>query len=971
MRREDFRKWAEHGCRQYGEDPWFFIRELAQNSRDADAGLIRVRAYRGEGGVETVEFEDDGTGMSLEHARRYLFRLYASSKEEDARSAGKYGIGFWSVLRYDPDYLLVESRTQRERMAVLIDRDFNLHRVECTLKHRGTRITLSRKARYTSEDELKRMAETALKRYCRFLRRNNRRGDKLPVIFMGKNLTRSMRLAGPLSLSFRDGPVEGAVGFAESPSVRLYARGLPVWKGMVLDELSHTEERSTSRNEITRGLAPVFLLNGNRLNVVMSRRAVIDDRELARIRRAARGAMNRLIHLHMEQAFPRGLFQRVADGLSAAAGRLVRMPPVYALAFLLIVLLGVVLGHFLPDLFNRPPPHRPSVLPGSYGGALVEDLAGSARTDVDLTYDPPIEAWFKILTADRYDQRHGFVVPEDRQNLAPLPGFRCKETCISVRFHVDRGGSMTVPMPSGYVLDGEALRIDGKPLAAAGITVSGDTVVNIPGKGGLLEYACGPEGGPPGLDAKDMDRLLALPRDPGYPGDVRKVLDLASRQDLGTRVLTALSLTTTLVTYDDSQTTAKVYRGLAGADAWLPFVIGAGKGDCDVMNGLNALFLRSMKVPSRLAIGLIGKKGKAIADLHAWTEYHDGHWRTVDATPLEDFQSGAAGEEDDSVPSADFEPQGKPSGPVPTRISLSGKPPAALEPTLPVKTAVTQPVRVKAPPPQWARGSRRTTMLLLAVSMLSTGAALLLAVFLVMQRRRWEQMRRVKDPQEAEDLLARMLSSASVHPRMWRHAKGLWVHRILPTLEGSRISLEEAGGLAADRRLFIGSGSNPLATEASLAGSCVLDRDHRAFGPFLSRLSGTIDLDAMEKLRPAETDGDASTLARLLETANGVLARSGTGPVRFHHAPGLERDDFRDIDLRTLSLPRGSEWPRCFIAVNAGGGHVKACCDLFEKNAPLAAFRLVEKASTDSLLLRRDGSRIRRIAARLLIEEAA
>ena len=389
MRREDFRKWAEHGCRQYGEDPWFFIRELAQNSRDAGAALIRVRAYRGEGGMETVEFEDDGTGMSLEHARRYLFRLYASSKDEDTRSAGKYGIGFWSVLRYDPDYLLVESRTSRESMAVLIDRDFNLHSVECTLKHRGTRITLSRSARHGNEEELRRAVEKALKHYCRFLRRNNRRGDKLPVVFRGKNLTRSMRLAGPLSLSFREGPVEGSVGFAESPSVRLFARGLPVWKGMVLDELSHTEERSSSRNEISRGLAPVFLLNGNRLNVVMSRRAVIDDHELGRIRKTARRALNRLIQLHMEQAFPRSLPQRALDGMSAAARRLLRMPPAYALVFLLVVLLGVLAGNFLPGFFHPSSSTRSSVLPATYSGAVVEDLSGSGRSGVDLTYDPP------------------------------------------------------------------------------------------------------------------------------------------------------------------------------------------------------------------------------------------------------------------------------------------------------------------------------------------------------------------------------------------------------------------------------------------------------------------------------------------------------------------------------------------------------------------------------------------------------
>ncbi len=40
MNANEYRKWIEAGLKDYGDAPWFFIRELAQNSRDAGAGTI-------------------------------------------------------------------------------------------------------------------------------------------------------------------------------------------------------------------------------------------------------------------------------------------------------------------------------------------------------------------------------------------------------------------------------------------------------------------------------------------------------------------------------------------------------------------------------------------------------------------------------------------------------------------------------------------------------------------------------------------------------------------------------------------------------------------------------------------------------------------------------------------------------------------------------------------------------------------
>ena len=964
MRREDFRKWAEHGCRYYGEDPWFFLRELAQNARDAFATLIKVDGRRDDSGQEIIAFEDNGTGMTLEHARRFLFRLYASSKDDDRRSAGKYGIGFWSILRFQPSYILVESRTASGAWGILVDEAFNLSKVECGLDHRGTRITLMRPAVYAAASSFQSAVEAGMKRYCRYLRKNDRKAGKLPVIYRGKNMTRSMRLPGPLSLAFREGPVEGAVGFADTPSVRLYARGLPVWKGAVLDELYHTEAETPERVEIGRNLSPVFLLNGNTLSVIMSRRAVIDDRELARVRKSARGALARLVELHMDSAFPRPLHVRVLDALSRAAGAVLHIPPAYVIVAIVILFAAALAAHFLSGRIHRSRPEPVSVIPGSYGGAVVEDPAASPAAAIDLTYSPPGEAWFKILTADRYSAANGFVLLEGGKQAAPTAP--CRESCISVSLRAGRAGHTTLPMPSGYVLDAASLRIDGNRSQEVWQSVSGDVYVTLGKKGALLEYACGPPAQPAALDEAQRKRLTELPPPLEIPQDIRKVLVDTSGLHTGAKLAASLQLTNLLVDYDVSDETAAAYRDLGKSGAWLPFVLKAGRGDCDVLNGLNALFLRAMGVPARLAVGLVGNDGRILPDLHAWTEYHDGAWRTVDATPLGE----APGEEGaDGLPGNLGEVA---DGPVPLRISLVAETPSPGSPAAPpgALQAPAPPVRAKAvAPAAKARRFDSLTLFLLGFSLISLAAALVMSVILFSQRRNFEHMERVKDPGEAEQILASMLSSASVHPSMWRHARGLWLHRILPTLEGPRISVVEASRLARRRKLFLGSPGGALAAEAAAAGACVLDRKNPAFGPFLSRLSGVIDLDAIERYRPV--DPPPQPLAALLERVNEILDRAGSGCPRCLASHGLVSGDFRDVDIRSLSLPRGSAWPSCFIAVNPSGDFVKDCCVLFERNPPLGAFTFLRRLMKDSMLLSHEGDRMRRIAAQILVEEAS
>ncbi len=954
MRGEDFRRWAEHGCRFYGSDPWFLLRELAQNSRDAGARTIHVRARR-DGDSEVLEFEDDGSGMSFEHARSYLFRLYASSKDGDDRSAGRYGIGFWTVLRFDPTQILVESRTGRSGWAIAVDGSFAIVRVPCRLAQRGTKVTLVRRAREKSAGEFSRAVRHGLEKYVRYLRRNDRRSSKLPVMFEGRNLTRSMRLAGTVSYSFREGPVEGAVGLADSPRVYLHARGLPVWKGTVLDELSHTASPRPESCEVAAGLAPVFLLNGNDLNVVMSRRAVVDDRALGRVRRLARKAMARLVRLHLDSTFPRSVGQRALDAAAEALGRARRVRPVTMLAVAAAVFVAVAAALWAAPLADRLGTGSRARLPGSYEGAVVSGPPALGPI-LELTYEPATEVWFKILTADSWDPGKGFVTGPD-SGVAPAAALQCREGCIDVTVALDEGGRVFVPVPGGYAVDPSSVLFDGLPVASVLETSAGDTFVDLPSAGGVLTYGCGPAPPPLPLDDGEHARLTSTAGAKMPPG-VTGVLSTATDRRVRTRVATALSLTATLVSYDRSEATAALYRDLASGNGWLPVVLGTARGDCDVLNGVNALLLRSMGVPARLAIGLVGQDGRAGGELHAWTEYHDGAWQAVDATPA---RSGPAL----ALPPVHLAPGAPASlGTVPERIETYD----ALARGAPAPPIVA-PFEATARSPKAPAGGVDSPWMVLCIALVAAG--LIAAFVLALRVRGMERMDPAGDPRLAEHVIARIMTSASARPRMWRHARALGSRRVLPLIDGRRISLVRARQMARAGKLFAGTRSCELASDACSRGAVVLDSGHAAFGTFVSGIPGIVDLDAVQAMAPVTDETGQDGLGRLLLLAGELLRGAGHGDVPVLRAPGLRDLDIADVDLSALGLGPGSGWPRRFVAVNPASPMATRLARIEADSAFLAAFELVQALTRGSGLLAIHRDAIREAVSTRLVEEVA
>jgi len=284
----DFRQRALGEALRYKEDRMVFLRELAQNSRDAGARRIGVSA-RLDGNEVIIALGDDGSGMTFDHARRFLFTLYASSKEEERHAAGRFGVGFWSVLLFNPDRIFIESRTDDgESWAIALDGALEEpRRVECGLGTPGTRVTLHKAVAGADGQRILLEVEQALVKYCRYMRRNDRDASVLPVHLNGKRVDKPFAVGGPCWLAFRDGAVEGAVGLGQRPRVELYARGILVWRGTTLDELRYGAPPAREP-VIPEGLAPVYLLCGNDLSVTLDRRAVVDDRALLRVRLAAR-----------------------------------------------------------------------------------------------------------------------------------------------------------------------------------------------------------------------------------------------------------------------------------------------------------------------------------------------------------------------------------------------------------------------------------------------------------------------------------------------------------------------------------------------------------------------------------------------------------------------------------------------------------------------------------------------------------
>ncbi len=960
-KQDNFRSWIEAGFKNYGKDPWFFIRELAQNSRDAGAHSIKVKIGYTTAKEEALIFEDDGCGMSYRHAKQFLFRLYASSKTGDKYSAGMFGIGFWTVLKFNPTRIIIESQWGKnkhpERWGVLVEVGSELKTLNttCNLSGTGTRITLVRPAQEASQRDFYRKTSEALQRYCSYLRRNNRKGDVLPVLFDGKTISGEMTLPGPVALEFKDGPVEGAVGLASRPQVRLYVRGLPVWEGTSLDELSHTPPDHPLTEEFGQGLAPVFLLNGNRLEVNISRQKVIDDRHLRQVRKTAEQAMARMVENATDYVTPSYRLHRVIDKIKGSGTRFFNT---FGKTFLLILLLLIPLEIFLLKYFYhaRPAPVF-SPAPANtlslradgppYAGASVRQ--GSTTENPGFSYSPPDDHWFTLFYADHYNQAAGFLqtkrsetgLPDDTVRLSFLDG---ATQGVRVNLKIADAGMIFLPQPLFHGINPSTITINGQPVAPEvfAFLPSGEAVLKV-AQNSMVRYDCCPikRNNIPPLPQSQREQWLALPALFKLPEPLEQRLTQELAGDTEKKVAAALQLTATLCNYDSSATTAQHYAEQQKNSDWFRRVKEIGAGDCDILNGMTVLFLRKMGVPARLVIGAVGHKGKILPVLHAWTEYYDtnGQRRIVDASAY-------------------------------TSRLLNGRKIAAAP-----ATNRAEPTRSTS---QVGGNFKENRGIIYALGAL---LLILLATLVVLQVKARKKPPPVSTPilKQVEKSLAGMALHALVHPNQgtWGPAGGILDFRIIPTCNSRPLSLRRVLKMGQEQTLFTASAKNPLMeywhSTPAFFPLPILDAGNDAFAPLLKLLPGAVHLDEIAALKVVDPKkAKASWLGQLVAAVNetGTIIR-GSGIPFCLLAAGEMSGDFFDVDLSPLPrLPK--EWmPNCFVAVNPSSGHLNALAAQFRTNPRLAQFRFIELVVKESRLVVVPYSEIlEKVAVHLLLKHA-
>ena len=956
---DDFRSRAlEEGLR-YGEDRLVFLRELAQNSRDAGATSINVKAYL-DGNELALEFADDGSGMSFVDAREYLFTLYASSKEGETRSAGRYGVGFWSVLLFDPKTIIIESMTpDGEAWAMALDGDLNNERrLAPNIGSSGTRIRLECMINDDESSKVLLDIENALDRYCRYLRRNNPNASHLPVYFNGVRVDRPFSIDGPCWMAFKNGAVEGVVGLGHRPKIELYARGLLVWRGTTLDELRYGA-RSLDDASHPEGLAPVYVLNGNNLSVTLDRRAVVDDRALARVRRIARRRMRELVGRYLDSISPRPFRERMRDWLIGAfedlrlGGRLI--PIAGTLIIILVLALASVLSGywFFPkkgvefrstDTAVAPQDSSEAVLVphpdaaftlgtgDGFDGPMVEPLYKGSR--LLLEYSPPEDTLFKVATAESLDAGRGITTgPPVPVKLAP--SYRCAAGCYDVETSVHAGpGILAIPVPTGHRVEPNSVWLDGKKIGPLMVTGKEEPVLSLSSLvAGKLRYRTGP--GTEILDPSRWNDLLHIPSRMRLPIAYRAITTSAAAEiDTERRVERITRFVQPVISYDRSMPTAQAYRKFLGTSpkiGWMEFVTTLSRGDCDVKNTLAIVMLRRAGVPSRLAIGVIGENGKAISGMHAWIEYHDGTWVSADAT----------GSYPDTVMAAVPDKESGPTLDVSLRKAMTGSQGAGSK-------------------NDWAR-----VVALVAATV--AGLAGTIAFLLLLAGR---GARKINAPGGAEamrKIAARMLNSALVQPEVWLRGSGLSSRRLLPVLgKQKKMSLDEAILLGRKGRLWHSSGSPSLVRRAMELGARILASRDPAFGEIISRLNGIVDLDEVAALKPTrETDlpGDLQQAGRLIDEVDRLIGLAGMPEMTVVACRGLVGSISRDVDLRGLRLKSGSRWPPWFIAVSPANEDVQRRTALWTSDPALAAFLLLDVILARSELLRSERESIREKAA--------
>ena len=1014
----DFRARARAEADRYGPDPWVFVRELLQNARDAGARSVAFTC-ESSGGLWRLHCRDDGEGMSYEHARRYLFALYASSKEQRRDQVGRFGVGFWSILRFEPTRIVIRSRArlslgpgasghvpEDSAWELELAGDLESATRRGPTMEPGTELLLERPA---PDDELERRVFEAAWQNARFLATRDHPDIPLRVTVNGRSVNARFELPAPSS-AFRRGSVRGVVGLGTAARVELFSRGLRVRAAASLADFSAGGGRSTGRSrvqfaEIPGRLAPQALLESDALELLLSRSDARENKALRKLIRLAERELGRLINRQLDAVRPLAWWRRLWLTLRARLRDSLALRTALAAAAGAGVALVIAWSLWGEQVFNRLRTDLalgddPTLTVGAaadlsprytdlgrlYRGPQVDVLSGSG-VPVELTYTPAdARHYFSALTLERFDQA-GQDAAADPNRLAPYLGADTTActTCTQVALVVESpAGVLRLPVPTGHRVDPRSVRLTPRAPATAELTpevlatpADEPTLLLREPTRGTLRYTTIPAAPPTPTAQVRSPELL--------PPELRSAAAEHAREPVPARVQALLGLTRDLVIYSNAPEVAAQHQ--APELQHLHFIertLQIGAGDCDMQNALLVVLLQEAGVPARMAIGFVGQQGRTNSWLHAWAEYRDGDgpWQIADASATASPQI-LPGPGDDPLP----EPAPSDTSPVPADSSATPAPsdtspapsdtsPAPSDTSPPPAPADSQPApSASAPPPSPAlppaldpaapplapaaappRVAPITRLWIGRAALLAMAAAALGLILLVARR-----TRRNVALEPGHDL-SRLLQGALQQPEAFRSVPAVFQRPLVPTARGRALSLDEARALASQGHLYRTRGRSELARRAVAGGAHVLE-DSIPEARAVADALGAIDLDPWETILavPAETP--------LLTAVNAALQAADE---RLHviAIPGAG-EDVKSLDLAPLRL-RGTPWhARRVVAVARDNPWIRDAAAAMTTRPHAAVFATLDYLAERLALPAEQRARLLHHTARAAILEAA
>jgi len=893
--------------KHYIDDSWVFLRELAQNSRDAGAFEIRIDPGGNGSGTEVIIFSDNGKGMTYKEARKYLFRLYSSSKLKEKASVGMYGIGFWTVMKYQPDTIIIESYSDEEdKWAVSLDKELNHKRVECKLEKFGTRVTLIREKHFSEYETFCSELEKGVIKFCRFIGRKNGRKKNLPVVFMGKVISEELRYDEGVTLKYGGRNFEGIVGLGKVPEVTFYIGGILAWEGYTLDEVSLLENEKEENDYTKSGIAPVFLINGRNLKVNMSRKELIADNSLKSIIKSSEKSLKELVQMCSDHAYPRTKIKK----MFSAVKNLYRSISSSYWKIILITLILIIPAEFY--LLKKLFPVGGSVVsfPDVVSTALYKQY--SATVDMlgkgviaDVRYSPKNDILLRMFTAPVYDRKKGFIrnVEEKYINLRKS-NFKSEDD-YKVSIFIKNGGDIFLPYPIGYIVNEESIKISSEESIRLRKSDSGEFVLNVQGLNKMLKYTCT-------LDERVDDSFLDSKylKFPGYvrfSNDIEKVIHELFYLSIDSKIEKAVKLTNILVKYDSSEGTAEYFKNFKKSEEWIVKVLEIGAGDCDVINGVLCLILRKSGVRSRLVIGLVGEKGFVKPQIHSWVEYFDKKWKNIDAT---------INSNDSDV---------KKVLNTPSTFILEDKSDRSEN-------------KIKILP-----------MILKVLFLLLILSVFPLVLFFREKFIKEKEKRGKLNPKnkiKARRDIIEIGKSYLLDPKLWNYNFNIVEQEIITTVSGKNISMKRGLKLLKEGKLFFGRTGNPLVDALKNSNEFIVDSENIIQYPIIKLFYGLIDLNRINDLAiDLEFKSGSEKSTTMLKEINLILKKVSWKNLICFEALNFDDKllwdiDFSRIDFRKFFKKTG--YPSRFIVLNMDSPELIEIINLYEFNRDLALKRFFQ-----------------------------